>query len=90
MSSWHMGEWRICLEGLRKIAEKLSYNNQCPARDSNRASPEYKSEYLPLEPILRITEKRNINIVQMKLVHCAAREYGLLRLHDTPVTNHEL
>jgi hypothetical protein len=30
----------ISLEGLRKTAEELSHDRQCPGRDSNRVVPE--------------------------------------------------
>jgi hypothetical protein len=40
----------ICLENLREITKTVSYDNQCPGRDSNFAPPKYKSEESPLEP----------------------------------------
>jgi len=39
----------ICLEGPRRITESLSQYSRYPCRDSNMASPEYKSEAIPLE-----------------------------------------
>jgi hypothetical protein len=37
-------------EGLKKTTRNLNQGGQCPSQDSNWASPEYKSEALPLEP----------------------------------------
>jgi hypothetical protein len=40
--------FRICLEGLRKTKQSLSWDNQKYGLDSKRVLPKYKSRALPL------------------------------------------
>jgi hypothetical protein len=44
---------RNSLRGTEKSHKNLSQDTQCPGRDSNRASPEYKFRALPLKQSAR-------------------------------------
>jgi hypothetical protein len=47
--------------GTRENRESLRQNTVCPARDSNRAPPEYNSEALPTEPACSVRFRTNTN-----------------------------